>query len=101
MTGKESTTPASSKPAKVRQKVHIRIRYNRKGQPGRQLRERCDTLVDMLVEDDAGVIEGRRDSDGEVVIYVVTVFADYTIERAQKIVNELKIERATIKVVEE
>ncbi len=101
MIGKESTTPASSKPANVRQKVHIRIGYKGKGQPGRQLRERCDTLVEMLVEDDAGVIEGRKDGDGEVVIYVVTRFAGYTLEQAQKIVNELKIDRATITIVEE
>ena len=101
MTGKESTTPASSKPVNARRKVHIRIKYRRKGQPGRQLRERCDTLVDMLVEDDAGVIEARKDGEGEVVIYVVTRFADYTVEQAQKIVNELKIERATITIVEE
>ena len=101
MTGKESTTPASSKQINARQKVHIRIKYRRKGQPGRQLKERCDTLVDMLVEDDAGVIEGRKDGDGEVVIYVATRFADHTIERARKIVNELKLDRATIEIVEE
>jgi hypothetical protein len=101
MTGKESTIPASSKPAKVRQKVHIRIGYKGKGQPGKQLTERCDTLVDLLVEADAGMIEGRKSGDGAVDIYVVTRFAGHTIEQAQKIVNELGIAtRATIEIVD-
>ena len=49
-----------------RRTVLIRIGYAGKGQPGKQLRERCDTLVDMIVEADAGLIAGRKDGVGEV-----------------------------------
>lgn len=81
-----------------RRTVLIRIEYAGKGQPGKQLRERCDTLVEMIKEADAGVIAGRKDGVGEVVIHVLTKYPDHTIEQAQRIINELKIDRATTKI---
>ena len=84
-----------------RRTVLIRIGYAGKGQPGKQLRERCDTLVDMIVEADAGLIAGRKDGVGEVVVHVITKYPDHTIETAQKIVNELKIDRTTMKIEDE
>lgn len=101
MTDDEKTEPAVGKLIKGRRTVLIRIGYAGKGQPGKQLRERCDTLVDMMVEADAGVIAGRQDGDGAVIIHVLTKYPDHTIEQAQKIINELKIDRATMKIEEE
>ncbi len=95
------TETAVRQKVKGRRTVLIRIGYAGKGQPGKQLRERCDTLVDMISEADAGVIAGRKDGDGEVVIHVLTKYPGHTIEQAQKIINELKIDRATTKIEEE
>lgn len=83
-----------------RRKVLIRIGYSGKGQPGRKLRECCDTLVDMIVETDIGVIEARKDGAGEVIICVITKYPNHTVEMAQKVINELKIDRATMKIEE-
>jgi hypothetical protein len=53
----------------------------------------------MLIEADAGEIHERKAGDGAVSIYVVTRFADHTIEKAWKIVNELGLAaRATIRI---
>ena len=84
-----------------RRTVLIKIRYAGKGQPGRQLRDRCDTLVNMINDADAGVIAGRRDGVGEVIIHVLTKYSDHTIEQAQKFINELEIDRATMKIEDE
>ena len=101
MTGKHDPASPSSKPANERQKVHIQITYTGKGQPATKLKERCDTLVDMLVEADAGVIDGRKAGDGAVDIFVVTRFADHTIENARRIITELGLEtRATVKLAD-
>lgn len=98
---KESTPPASSKPATVRQRVHIQVKYTGKGQPGEQLRERCDTLEKMLAEQDAGTVAGRDAGEGAVNIYVATRFPDHTKEKARQIVNELGIAaRTTMKLVD-
>ena len=64
MDGKSDPASPSSKPASVRQRVHIRVGYAGKGQPGPQLAQRCDLLVSMLTEVDAGVIEPRKVGDG-------------------------------------
>jgi hypothetical protein len=101
MDGKGDPASPSSKPARVRQRVHIRITYAGKGPPGPQLAERCNTFVSMLVEADAGVIERRPAGDGTVDIVVVTRFADHTIEQARKILAELGIaDRATVKLAD-
>jgi hypothetical protein len=101
MTDEAITEAALRQKVKGRRTVLIRIGYAGKGQPGKQLRERCDTLVDMMNEADAGVIAGRKDGGGEVVIYVLTKYPGHTIEQAQKFINELKIDRATAKIEEE
>jgi hypothetical protein len=101
MASKKSTVPASSRTA-GRQRVHIQITYRGKGEPGKQLKERCDTLVEMLVESDAGVIAERKSGNGAVDIYVVTGFADHTAETVQKTAKELGISaRTTIKILDE
>ena len=101
MDGKGDPASPSSKPASVRQGVHIRITYTGKGPPGPQLAQRCDTLVAMLVEADAGVIDRRPAPDGAVDIVVVTRFADHTIEQARKILAELGIaDRSTVKLAD-
>ena len=101
MASKQSTVPASSKTA-GRQKVHIQVTYRGKGEPGKQLKERCDTLVEMLVESDAGVIAEHKAGNGTVDIYVITGFADHTAETARKTANELGISaRTTIKIMDE
>jgi hypothetical protein len=101
MTDEEIAEAALRQKVKGRRTVLIRIEYAGKGQPGKQLRERCDTLVEMMKEADAGVIAGRKDGVGEVVIHVLTKYPDHTIEQAQKFINELKIDRATTKIEEE
>lgn len=101
MSGKSDPASPSSKPASVRQRVHIRVEYAGKGQPGPQLAQRCDLLVSMLTEADAGVIEPRKVGDGVVDIFVVTRFADHTIVTARKILVELGIDkRSTVKLAE-
>jgi hypothetical protein len=101
MDGKTDPASPSSKPASVRQRVHIRVGYTGKGQPGPQLAQRCDLLVSMLVEADAGVIEPRRVGDGAVDVFVVTRFADHTIGAARKILAELGIaSRSTVKLAD-
>ncbi len=97
----ERTEPAVGKLIKGRRTVLIRIGYAGKGQPGKQVRERCDTLVDRMIKADAGVIAGREDGNGAVVIHVITKYPDHTVEQTQKIINELKIDRATITIEEE
>jgi hypothetical protein len=98
MSGKANTAVAETQD-RTRQKVQIRIRYTGKGQPGPKLSERCDTLVDMLVEADAGTIQDRKAGNGMVEFNVVTRFADHTKERAWKIINELGLaSRATVQV---
>jgi hypothetical protein len=100
MASRMSTVPASSKTS-GRQKVHIQIAYRGKGEPGKQLKERCDTLVEMLVDSDAGVIAERKAGNGAVDVYVVTGFADHTVEMARKTANELGISaRTTIKILD-
>ena len=101
MIDEERTEPALGKLIKGRRTVLIRIEYAGKGQPGKQVRERCDTLVDMMVEADAGVIAGRQDGNGAVIIHVITKYPDHAVEQAQKIINELKMDRATVKIEEE
>ena len=101
MTNEEIAEAALRQKVKGRRTVLIRIGYAGKGQPGKQLRERCDTLVDMINEADAGVITGRKDGVGEVVIHVLTKYPGHTIEQAQKFINELKIDRATTKIEDE
>jgi len=55
-----------------RQKVHIRIAYQGRGQPGPQLAERCEALVKGLaLETDVGASHDRRAGNGAVDIYVV------------------------------
>ena len=101
MASKKSAGPASSKTA-GRRKVHIQVTYRGKGEPGKQLKERCDTLVEMVVESDAGVIAERKSGNGAVDIYVVTGVADHTVETARKTANELGISaRTTIKIMDE
>ena len=101
MASKRSTVPATSKTVE-RKKVHIQVTYRGKGEPGKQLKERCNTLVEMLVESDAGVIAERKSGNGTVDIYVVTGFADHTVETARKTANELGISgRTTIKIQDE
>lgn len=46
-------------------------------------------------------IAGRKDRVGEVVIHVLTKYPDHTIEQAQKFINELKIDRTTMKIEDE
>jgi len=101
MTDEEITEAALRQKAKGRRTVLIRIGYAGSGQPGKQLRERCDTLIDMMAEADAGVIAGRKDGVGAVIIHVLTKYPDHTVEQAQKIINELKIDRATMKIEDE
>ena len=99
MTGSQNTPPPASQPTGQRQRVHIRITYAGKGQPGPKLAERCETLVDMLVEADAGVIDGRKTGGGAADVYVFTRFSKHTIETARRIANELGIgNRTTIKI---
>ena len=101
MASKKSTGPASSETV-ARQKVHIQVTYRGKGEPGKQLKEQCDTLVEMVVELDAGVIAERKAGNGAVDIYVVTGFADHTVETARKTAKELGISaRTTIKILDE
>jgi len=89
-----STAHASSKTV-GRKKVHIQVTYRGKGEPGKQLKEQCHTLVEMLGEADAGVIAERKAGNGAVDIYVVTGFADHTVETARKTANELGISART------
>lgn len=102
-TSRGSTPPASSKRSTdVRHRVHIRVTYTGKGQPGPQLGERCDTMADMLVEADAGVIEGTRRGDGSVDIYIATRYPDSTIARARSIARELRIgDRTTVRIADD
>jgi hypothetical protein len=101
MASKKSTVLAPSKTAR-RQKVHIQVTYRSKGEPGKQLKEQCDTLVEMVGEADAGVIAERKSGNGTVDIFVITRFADHTIETARKTANELGIAaRTTIKILDE
>jgi hypothetical protein len=96
-----STVPASSKTS-GRQKVHIQVTYRGKGEPGKQLKEQCDTLVEMVGEADAGVITERKAGNGAVDIYVVTRFADHTVETARKTAKELGIfGRTTITILDD
>ena len=101
MFDEERTEPAVGKLIKGRRTVLIRIGYAGKGQPEKHVRERCDTLVDRMVEADAGVIAGREDGNGAVIIHVITKYPDRTVEQAQKIISELKIERGTVTIEEE
>ena len=101
MDDEERTEPALGKLIKGRRTVLIRIRYAGKGPPGKQIRARCETLIERMVEADAGVIAGREDGGGVMIIHVITKYPDHTVEHAQKIINELKIDRATIKIEEE
>jgi hypothetical protein len=90
----------SKVPDRRLQRVQIVVHYEGKGQPGPLLKERCDTLVAMLVEADAGVIDKRTAGEGLVTIQVITRFADHTTEQATKAVRELGLsDRATIGVV--
>jgi len=101
MASKKRTVLESSKKI-ARKNVHIQITYQGKGEPGNQLKARCNTLVEMLGKTDAGVIADRKSGDGSVDIYVVTGFADHTMETAWKTVNELGISaRTTIKIVDD
>ncbi len=97
----ERTAPALGKLITGRRTVLIRIEYAGNGQPERQLRERCDTLVGMMVEADAGVISGREDGNGAVIIHVLTKYPKRTTETARKIINDLKIGQAAIATEEE
>jgi hypothetical protein len=102
MAVRASTEDSPSTQPRQRQKVHIRIEYTGKGPPGPVLTERCETLVRMLVEGDAGIIDERKAGDGAVDIYVVTRFAEHTIELARRAAHELGLaDRATIKIVPE
>jgi len=101
MADEKITEAALKQNVNVRRTVLVRIGYPGKGQPGKELRNRCETLVSMITEADAGVIAGRKDGVGEVVIYVITKYPYHTIEQAQKFINELEIERATIKIEDE
>jgi hypothetical protein len=101
MDGKGDPASPSSKPASVRQRVQIRVEYAGKGQPGPHLAQRCDLLVSLLVERDAGVIEPRKVGDGAVDVFVVTRFAEHTIVTARSILVELGIaDRSTVKLAE-
>jgi hypothetical protein len=101
MVSKMSTVPASSKTV-GRQKVHIQVTYRGKGEPGKQLKEQCDTLVEMVGEADAGVIAERKAGNGAVDIYVVTGFADHTVETVRRTAKDLGIyARTTIKILAE
>ena len=101
MASEKRTVPASSKTGE-RKKVHIQVTYRGKGEPGKKLKEQCDTLVEMLGETDAGVIADRKAGNGMVNIYVSTGFADHTMETAWQTVNDLGISaRTTIKIVDD
>jgi len=102
MAAKVGAEDPPSTQTRQRQKVRIRIEYNGKGPPGPVLAGRCETLVRMLVEGDAGVIDRRTAGDGAVNIYVITRFPDHTIELAQRSTSELGLaDRTTIGIVKE
>jgi hypothetical protein len=102
MAAKASTEAPPNTQPRQRQKVHIRIEYSAKGPPGPVLGERCETLVRMLVQGDAGVVDGRKAGDGAVDIYVITRFPAHTIELARKSTSELGLaDRTTIGIVKE
>jgi hypothetical protein len=90
---------ADTAPANRLQRVQILVRHDGKV-PGPLLKERCDTLIAMLVEADAGVIDRKPASEGVITIHVITRFAGHTTEQAAKAAGELGLsDRATISVV--
>ena len=102
MSARASTEEPPSTQPRQRQKVHIRVEYTSKGPPGPLLTERCEMLVRMLVEGDAGVIDGRKAGDGAVDIFVITRFPDHTIELARRSAKELGLaNRTTIRIAQE
>jgi hypothetical protein len=93
------STKATTAPGNRLQRVQILVRHDGKG-AGPILKQRCDTLVAMLVEADAGVIDKRTAGEGAVTIEVITRFAEHTTEQATKAVRELGLsDRTTIGVV--
>jgi hypothetical protein len=87
--------PPSTQP-RPRTTVRIRIKVAASGEPN------CETLVCMLVQGDAGVIDERKTSKGIADIYVVTRFPEHTIEVARRATKELGLAHmATIGVVPE
>ena len=101
MTAARVTTddPPSTRPS-PRKKVHIRIEYSGEGPPGPALAQSCESLVRMLVEGDAGVIDERKTGNGAVDLYVITRFADHTANVARRSINELGLsDRSAIRVL--
>jgi len=100
MAGKASTADVPGTGNGQRQRVHIRIAYQGRGEPGPLLAERCETLVhDLALETDVGKPHEHKAGGGSVDIRVLTRSANHTIRTAWKIVNALGLAaRATIQI---